>query len=104
MATPDVIPDAKTEITAQRDEWLAAANGDVLLRLRIRRWASLAEVCAAAACEKMPKMYNFIYGLGGADTMVSDFMSCFGWGWTKNPPRARTASISSPKRFVVKLG
>lgn len=49
MATPDVIPDAKTEITAQRDEWLAAANGDVLLRLRIRRWASLAEVCAAAA-------------------------------------------------------
>ena len=36
------------------------------------------EVCAAAALnDKMPKMYNFIYGLGGADTMVSDFMSCF---------------------------
>ncbi|MBE6527359.1 MAG: pyruvate ferredoxin oxidoreductase [Thermoplasmata archaeon] len=35
------------------------------------------EVCAAAACEKMPKMYNFVYGLGGADTMVSDFMSAF---------------------------
>ena len=36
------------------------------------------EVCAAAALnDKMPKMYNFIYGLGGADTMVSDFMSCY---------------------------
>ena len=36
------------------------------------------EVCAAAALnDKMPKMYNFVYGLGGADTMVSDFMSCF---------------------------
>ncbi|MBO4502274.1 MAG: pyruvate ferredoxin oxidoreductase [Candidatus Methanomethylophilus sp.] len=36
------------------------------------------EICAAAALnDKMPKMYNFIYGLGGADTMVSDFMSCF---------------------------
>ena len=36
------------------------------------------EVCAAAALnDKMPKMYNFIYGLGGADTMVSDFMGCF---------------------------
>ncbi|MCQ2085699.1 MAG: pyruvate ferredoxin oxidoreductase, partial [archaeon] len=36
------------------------------------------EVCAAAALNgKIPEMYNFIYGLGGADTMVSDFMSCF---------------------------
>ena len=36
------------------------------------------EVCAAAALnDSIPKMYNFIYGLGGADTMVSDFMSCF---------------------------
>ena len=36
------------------------------------------EVCAAAALnDKMPKMYNFVYGLGGADTMVSDFMGCF---------------------------
>ena len=36
------------------------------------------EICAAAALnDKMPKMYTFIYGLGGADTMVSDFMSCF---------------------------
>ncbi len=36
------------------------------------------EVCAAAAKnDEMPKMYNFIYGLGGADTMVSDFMSCY---------------------------
>lgn len=36
------------------------------------------EVCAAAALNsKMPKMYNFIYGLGGADTMVSDFMNVY---------------------------
>jgi pyruvate ferredoxin oxidoreductase alpha subunit len=36
------------------------------------------EVCAAAALnDSIPKMYNFIYGLGGADTMVSDFMGCF---------------------------
>jgi len=36
------------------------------------------EVCAAGTCNKeMPAMYNFIYGLGGADTMVSDFMSVF---------------------------
>ncbi len=36
------------------------------------------EICAAAALNgKMPKMYNFIYGLGGADTMVSDFMNVY---------------------------
>jgi len=36
------------------------------------------EVCAAALENKdVPKMYNFIYGLGGADTMVSDFMGVF---------------------------
>ncbi len=36
------------------------------------------EICAAAALnDKMPKMYNFIYGLGGADTMVSDFMNVY---------------------------
>jgi len=36
------------------------------------------EICAAAAMNgEIPKMYNFIYGLGGADTMVSDFMSCY---------------------------
>ena len=36
------------------------------------------EICAAAAMNgETPKMYNFIYGLGGADTMVSDFMSCY---------------------------
>ncbi|MEE3477790.1 MAG: pyruvate ferredoxin oxidoreductase, partial [Methanomethylophilus sp.] len=36
------------------------------------------EICAAAAQNgAIPKMYNFIYGLGGADTMVSDFMSCY---------------------------
>ena len=36
------------------------------------------EICAAAAQNgEIPKMYNFIYGLGGADTMVSDFMSCY---------------------------
>jgi pyruvate ferredoxin oxidoreductase alpha subunit len=36
------------------------------------------EICAAAAQNgEVPKMYNFIYGLGGADTMVSDFMSCY---------------------------
>lgn len=37
------------------------------------------EVCAAAALNggKLPKMYNFIYGLGGADTMVSDFMNVY---------------------------
>jgi len=34
---------------------------------------------AAAALENdnVPKMYNYIYGLGGADTMVSDFISIF---------------------------
>ncbi|MDD2627050.1 MAG: transketolase C-terminal domain-containing protein [Candidatus Methanomethylophilus sp.] len=36
------------------------------------------EVCAAATLDKeMPEMYNYIFGLGGADTMVSDFMSVF---------------------------
>lgn len=35
------------------------------------------EVCAAVAGEDMPKMFNFVYGLGGADTMVSDFMEVF---------------------------
>ncbi|MGI6009173.1 MAG: transketolase C-terminal domain-containing protein [Methanomethylophilus sp.] len=36
------------------------------------------EVCAAATLnDKMPKMYNFIYGLGGADTQVSDFMGVY---------------------------
>ena len=35
------------------------------------------EVCAAIAGSDMPNMYNFIYGLGGADTMVSDFMEAF---------------------------
>ncbi|MEE3400688.1 MAG: transketolase C-terminal domain-containing protein [Methanomethylophilus sp.] len=36
------------------------------------------EVCAAATLNsKVPKMYNFIYGLGGADTQVSDFMGVF---------------------------
>lgn len=34
-------------------------------------------VAAALENDSMPKMYNFIYGLGGADTMVSDFMSVF---------------------------
>ncbi|MCQ2079924.1 MAG: pyruvate ferredoxin oxidoreductase [archaeon] len=36
------------------------------------------EICAAGALnDTMPKMYNFIYGLGGADTMVSDFVSVY---------------------------
>jgi Pyruvate:ferredoxin oxidoreductase and related 2-oxoacid:ferredoxin oxidoreductases, alpha subunit len=34
-------------------------------------------VAAALENDEMPKMYNYIYGLGGADTMVSDFMSVF---------------------------
>jgi len=34
-------------------------------------------VAAALENNEMPKMYNYIYGLGGADTMVSDFMSVF---------------------------
>jgi len=34
-------------------------------------------VTAALENESMPKMYNYIYGLGGADTMVSDFISVF---------------------------
>ncbi|AIZ56647.1 pyruvate ferredoxin oxidoreductase alpha subunit PorA [Candidatus Methanoplasma termitum] len=34
-------------------------------------------VAAALENESMPKMYNYIYGLGGADTMVSDFISVF---------------------------
>ena len=36
------------------------------------------EVCATATLnDKIPKMYNYIYGLGGADTMVSDFMTVY---------------------------
>jgi pyruvate ferredoxin oxidoreductase alpha subunit len=37
------------------------------------------EVVAAALENEgeMPKMYNYIYGLGGADTMVSDFVSVY---------------------------
>ncbi|MCL2295881.1 MAG: pyruvate ferredoxin oxidoreductase [Methanomassiliicoccaceae archaeon] len=34
-------------------------------------------VAAALETGSMPKMYNYIYGLGGADTMVSDFVSVF---------------------------
>jgi len=34
-------------------------------------------VAAALENEGMPKMYNYIFGLGGADTMVSDFVSVF---------------------------
>jgi len=34
-------------------------------------------VAAAIENDAVPKMYNYIYGLGGADTMVSDFMSVF---------------------------
>ena len=34
-------------------------------------------VTAALENESMPKMYNYIYGLGGVDTMVSDFVSVF---------------------------
>ncbi|MDR1405314.1 MAG: pyruvate ferredoxin oxidoreductase [Candidatus Methanoplasma sp.] len=34
-------------------------------------------VAAAAENGSIPKMYNYIYGLGGADTMISDFMSVF---------------------------
>ena len=34
-------------------------------------------VAAALENDSMPKMFNYIYGLGGADTMVSDFMDVF---------------------------
>lgn len=34
-------------------------------------------VAAALENESMPEMYNYIYGLGGADTMVSDFVGVF---------------------------
>jgi pyruvate ferredoxin oxidoreductase alpha subunit len=34
-------------------------------------------VAAAIENDNVPKMYNYIYGLGGADTMVSDFKSVF---------------------------
>jgi len=34
-------------------------------------------VAAALENENMPKMFNCIYGLGGADTMVSDYVSVF---------------------------
>lgn len=34
-------------------------------------------VAAAIENESVPKMYNYIFGLGGADTMISDFMSVF---------------------------
>jgi len=34
-------------------------------------------VAAAIENDNMPKMFNYIYGLGGADTMVSDFVSAF---------------------------
>lgn len=34
-------------------------------------------VAAALENENMPKMYNYIFGLGGVDTMVSDFVNMF---------------------------
>jgi pyruvate ferredoxin oxidoreductase alpha subunit len=34
-------------------------------------------VAAALENGTLPKMYNYIYGLGGVDTMVSDYMSAF---------------------------
>ncbi|MCL2032918.1 MAG: pyruvate ferredoxin oxidoreductase [Methanomassiliicoccaceae archaeon] len=34
-------------------------------------------VAAALENESMPKMYNYVFGLGGVDTMVSDFVSMF---------------------------
>ncbi|MDR2698344.1 MAG: pyruvate ferredoxin oxidoreductase [Candidatus Methanoplasma sp.] len=34
-------------------------------------------VAAALENDTMPKMYNYIYGLGGVDTMVSDFVDVF---------------------------
>ncbi|MCL2149087.1 MAG: pyruvate ferredoxin oxidoreductase [Methanomassiliicoccaceae archaeon] len=34
-------------------------------------------VAAALENDSMPKMYNYIFGLGGVDTMVSDFVSVF---------------------------
>jgi len=34
-------------------------------------------VAAALENDVMPKMYNYIYGLGGVDTMVSDFVDVF---------------------------
>ena len=34
-------------------------------------------VAAALENGEMPKMYNYIFGLGGADTMVSDFMTVY---------------------------
>jgi pyruvate ferredoxin oxidoreductase alpha subunit len=34
-------------------------------------------VAAALENAAMPKFYNVIYGLGGVDTMVSDYMSVF---------------------------
>jgi pyruvate ferredoxin oxidoreductase alpha subunit len=34
-------------------------------------------VAAALENDSIPKMFNYIYGLGGADTMVSDFVSAF---------------------------
>ena len=34
-------------------------------------------VSAALENDDMPKMYNYIYGLGGADTMISDFISVY---------------------------
>jgi pyruvate ferredoxin oxidoreductase alpha subunit len=34
-------------------------------------------VSAGLENKSMPAMYNYIYGLGGADTMVSDFMAAY---------------------------
>lgn len=34
-------------------------------------------VAAALENDSMPKMYNYIFGLGGADTMVSDFVEVY---------------------------
>lgn len=59
---------ASEEIRAQRDDWLAAASGNVLLRLRIRRWAALAEVCAVSASGADVTSYS----IGGRSVTKAD--------------------------------
>ncbi|MDR1691136.1 MAG: pyruvate ferredoxin oxidoreductase [Candidatus Methanoplasma sp.] len=50
-------------------------------------------VAAALENDDMPKMYNFIYGLGGVDTMVSDFVSVFNDAESGNAKRVNYVGV-----------
>lgn len=60
--------DAAAEIDAQCAEWLDAAEGNTLLRLRIRRWAALARVLASSAAGADITSYS----IGGRSVTKAD--------------------------------